>query len=88
MQTAADRRRRYEVDMRDLAALRAQSATSGVATAELGSMLGELRRIADRPSGPLVNIEQMNAHNADEAARAAGREALRVVRSESFDGGW
>ncbi|MHC9531776.1 phage tail tape measure protein [Prescottella equi] len=87
VQTAADRRR-YEVDMRDLAALRAQSATSGVATAELGSMLGELRRIADRPSGPLVNIEQMNAHNADEAARAAGREALRVVRSESFDGGW
>lgn len=87
VQTAADRRR-YEVDMRDLAALRAQSATSGVASSELGSMLSELKRIADRPSGPLVNIEQMNAHNADDAARAAGREALRVVRSESFDGGW
>ncbi|ORJ99877.1 phage tail tape measure protein [Prescottella equi] len=87
VQTAADRRR-YEVDMRDLAALRAQTSSASVPAAELGSMLGELKRIADRPGGPLVHIGEMHTRDEAEAARAVGREALRVVRSESFTGGW
>ncbi|MGF7124028.1 phage tail tape measure protein [Rhodococcus sp. BE178] len=87
VQTAADRRR-YEVDMRDLAALRAGANGGGVSPSQLDSMLGELQRITARPSGPLVNIEQMVANNDDEAAHAMSREARRLTRSDAFVGGW
>ncbi|NKS17306.1 phage tail tape measure protein [Rhodococcus hoagii] len=87
VQTAADRRR-YEVDMRDLAALRAQATSTGVAPAQLDSMIQRLERIASTPRGPLLHVENINGHDINEATRAAGREALRVSRSESLSGGW
>ena len=43
---------------------------------------------ANRPSGPLVVIEKLEARDEDEAMRAAMREARRVARSTSMVGGW
>ncbi|MDH6679242.1 TP901 family phage tail tape measure protein [Rhodococcus sp. LBL1] len=87
VQTAADRRR-YEVDMRDLAALRAQATNAGVAPAQLDSMIKRLDRIVDTPRGPLLNVEQLIGNDMSEALEAAGREAHRLVRSEAMIGGW
>lgn len=39
-------------------------------------------------SGPLVNIEKLEARDEEEAMRKAGREAKRVARSVGFGGGY
>lgn len=87
VQTAADRRR-YEVDMRDLAALRAQASSSGVSPGQLDSMLTRLDRIVDTPRGPVLHVENINGSDLREAMDEAGREARRLVRAESTIGGW
>lgn len=87
VQTGADRRR-YEVDMRDLAALRAQATSAGVAPAQLDSMLQRLDRIVDNPRGPVLHVENINGYDVDEATRAAAREAQRLSRAEAMIGGW